>query len=107
MIEEGDRNYSSLKQIFITWQQAMRQIRKGMNITLKQKENHCFFFLRKYVNSKRMHNRTCLWILNLAKMKIVFKKIFEILLYTLSVSHSNVFSRYASIRELKAIFRKE
>ena len=37
-----------------------------------------FFFLRKYINSKRMHNRTCLWIPHLAKMKIVFKKKFDI-----------------------------
>lgn len=45
VIEEGDRNYSFSK--FVSWQQAMRQIRKDMNRTLKQKESHCF--LRKCV----------------------------------------------------------
>lgn len=34
-------------------------------------------FLRKYVNSKRIQSSVCLWILDLAKMKILFKKIFE------------------------------
>lgn len=36
-----------------------------------------FLFLRKYVNSKRMYDRMCLWILNFVKIEIVFKKIFE------------------------------
>lgn len=64
-----------LKHSFVSWLQTMGQMRKDMNITLKQKESHCF--LRNYVNSKRMRNSVCLWILDLAKMKILFKKIFE------------------------------
>ncbi len=37
-------------------------------------EGKSLFLKRKYVNSKRMHNGTCLWIPNLAKMKMFLRK---------------------------------
>ena len=40
-------------------------------------------------------------------MKILFKKPFEASLYILNTSCSDVLGRHGTIREFKAIFRKE
>ena len=49
--------------------------RKVRDVAPKQKETRCF--LRKSANSKRTHNRMCLWILNLARIKAVVEKMLE------------------------------
>lgn len=70
-----DKLFFLFKHVFVFWQQTVRQTRKSIRLNCKTEENP--WFLRKYVNSKRILNRMCLWILSLAKIKIVFKKIFQ------------------------------
>lgn len=73
--EGGDRNYSFLWTDFCLVAASYKANKKGHKRNSKTEGKS--LLLRKYVNSKRMHDRMCLWILNLAKTEIVFKKIFE------------------------------